>query len=444
MIIKNKMKCFKMTLVLIAVSLTTLQAQVTYEGENWKAEANARIEQHRKSDVVIRVTRNGKPVKNAKVEIALQEHEFLFGCGLFKWTGNGTEEQNSTYRKLYADLFNEATLEFGWRKYEPEKDKPHYAETEQLAAWCTENGIRVKGHSLLYNSNGSHPDWTENMTDDELYQRVLERQSECTRHFRNIITDWVVINETVYWADSFRGNRLSDLGIKLGVPELAKACFKAAREGNPQARLILNDNNWNQRLEGMLNLLKDESGTPLYDVIGIQSHFHMASGRWNNQRLWEVCERFAKFDKPLFFTEITILSTTDSCGHCDNIQTTIPGEEWQKEEAVRVYTMLFSHPAVEQISWWDFSDQKAWLGAPAGLLRKDMTPKPAYEALKKLIKEDWATHTTLTTDKKGEIHLRAFRGKYNFTVTLPNGIKLEPSSDVVKKGISMIELKAVK
>ena len=75
--------------------------------------------------------------------------------------------------------------------------------------------------------------------------------------------------------------------------------------------------------------------------------------------------------------------------------------------------MLYSHPSVEAITWWDFSDARAWQGAPAGLVRKDMSPKPAYIALKKLIKGDWWTPPTkLKTDAKGRTTFRGHLGTY--------------------------------
>ena len=55
-------------------------------------------------------------------------------------------------------------------------------------------------------------------------------------------------------------------------------------------------------------------------------------------------------------------------------------EAQQAQEVEDLYRVLFSHPSVEGITWWDFSDQGAWMKAPAGLLRKDMSPRPAYLA----------------------------------------------------------------
>jgi hypothetical protein len=75
--------------------------------------------------------------------------------------------------------------------------------------------------------------------------------------------------------------------------------------------------------------------------------------------------------------------------------------------------VLFSHPAVEAVTWWDFSDNRAWMGAPAGLVRKDMSPKPAYERLMKLVKGKWWTAPQqLTTDSAGRVAFRGHLGTY--------------------------------
>ncbi len=38
--------------------------------------------------------------------------------------------------------------------------------------------------------------------------------------------------------------------------------------------------------------------------------------------------------------------------------------------------------------WWDLEDGN-WLNAPGGLVRKDLSPKPAYERLRTLIRDEW-------------------------------------------------------
>jgi endo-1,4-beta-xylanase len=70
---------------------------------------------------------------------------------------------------------------------------------------------------------------------------------------------------------------------------------------------------------------------------------------------------------------------------------------------------------VEGITWWDMSDG-GWLNAPAGLIRKDGSSKPAYDELLKRIKgEWWIPPTQLITDANGRIQFYGFLGDYVLT-----------------------------
>jgi hypothetical protein len=88
------------------------------------------------------------------------------------------------------------------------------------------------------------------------------------------------------------------------------------------------------------------------------------------------------------------------------------GEQRQAQEVVLHYKTLLAHPAVQAITWWDLSDG-GWLNAPAGLLRKDHSCKPAYDQLLKLVKgEWWLPPTRITTDANGQFTLNGFLGTY--------------------------------
>lgn len=137
-----------------------------------------------------------------------------------------------------------------------------------------------------------------------------------------------------------------------------------------------------------------------------------------------VLENFERFDLPIHFTEITLVS-----GHLmppeivdlndyqvTDWPSTPEGEERQAREVVQHYKTLFTHPLVEGITWWDASDG-GWLNAPAGLIRKDGSVKPAYEELMKLIKGEWWTSPKrLFTNDEGQIQLNCFLGEYQLTI----------------------------
>ena len=82
--------------------------------------------------------------------------------------------------------------------------------------------------------------------------------------------------------------------------------------------------------------------------------------------------------------------------------------------------VCFAHPAMKAITWWDLSDQGSWLPG-GGMLRSDMSPKPVYEQLKRLVHEEWKTKLSTTTNSDGRISFRGFCGDYRLVVETPKG-----------------------
>lgn len=52
------------------------------------------------------------------------------------------------------------------------------------------------------------------------------------------------------------------------------------------------------------------------------------------------------------------------------------------------------------------------------LFRFDMTPKPAYYAIKNLIKKTWHTETEMTSDADETAEFKGFYGKYDIELAL--------------------------
>jgi endo-1,4-beta-xylanase len=379
-------------------------------------QAQERIRKYRTGTAVLKLTGpDGKALPpGVSLRIRQTRHKFLFGCNIFRLGRCQTAEDNAAYEMRFAELLNFATLPFYWWSYERQKGQPMDERTEEIIRWCNAHTITTKGHPLAWNY--VDPRWLTG-TPEEIMQLQIERVARCVARFQGGIGIWDVVNEaTHYDREELKRNapKLTGAIAKVGISGYIRTAFKAARGADPKATLIINDYRTDSAYaDNVVSPLVDEGGKPLYDVIGIQSHMH---GRyWGAAQTWDVCERYAKFGKPLHFTETTVVSGPKR----DSAWVTTPeGEQDQAKRVTEFYTVLFSHPAVEAITWWDFSDQDAWQRAPAGLVRTDMSPKPAYEQLHDLIKGKWWTKLETATDPQGGAGLQGFLGQYEIEATV--------------------------
>jgi endo-1,4-beta-xylanase len=388
------------------------------------AGANARIEAIRKAQVQITVLDSkGNPVAGAVVHVEQQRHAFLFGCNCFALE-NLQGAQREQYGKEFSALFNYATVPFYWGSYETQRG--NFAglrdKDKALATWCEAHHITMKGHPLVWHA--VYPDWAPN--DPDAAQAALhERVTNVIADFKSDIHYWDVVNEATSSARATNG--VGHWVKRDGAAKVVETALQWAHEADPNAHLIYNDFNLKpEHYELIQQLVKDNAP---FQVIGIQSHMHRRE--WSMQHVWDICERYAKFGKDIHFTEVTVVSGKHGSHLPPPWLTTPDGEQRQADYVEQFYTLLFSHPAVQAITWWDFEDY-AWQGAPGGLVHADMTPKPAYDRLMKLIHQTWWTRESLSSDEKGACSFRGFMGDYQ--VTVQNGSVTNTINCTLSKG----------
>ena len=422
------MKATRTRAALLLVALAVLPAGTRAKGdarmELTPKRIAARIRKHRTAEVTLTVSDvAGKPLANRPVTVRQQRHKFLFGCNAFRINPAEQTKLQADYQQRYAELLNFATLPFYWGAYEGSPGHTNARRVRAMAQWCRDHRIRTKGHPLCWHT--VFPKWGFDKPLDELWTMQLGRITREVKGFAGLIDTWDVVNEAVVmptWGE--KNNRIAQQCRKVGNVELIRQTFAEAVKANPKATLLLNDYDTSRKYE---KLIADclQAGVRI-DVVGIQSHMH--GGYRGAAWAWNTCERFAKQGKPLHFTELTIISGDKKANQrwsgpaYKDWPSTADGEKRQAEQVAEFYTVLFSHPAVEAITWWDFSDN-AWLGAPAGLIRKDMSSKPAYDALKKLVKGTWWTgERELTTDAAGKVTFRGYLGDYEATSAKKKGV----------------------
>lgn len=397
--------------------------------------------EHRKARKKLVITgADGKPASAKQVSVKLKNHKFLFGWGAFdvlEYTSAETEEKKerfSSRAKQWEALFNYGTLPFYWGLYEPSEGDVRKDRMMKCVDRMVNDGAKVKGHPLCWHTVCA--DWLLKYSDEEIMQRQLDRITREVSAFKGKVELWDVINETVIMPDFDRyDNAVTRLCRHYGRIPLIKSVFAAAKEADPNAILLINDFNTSENYADVIEKCL-EAGVPI-DAIGIQSHQHQ--GYWGAEKLENVLHRFERFGLPIHFTENTLISGKPMPPEIVDLNDFNPEtwdslpefEEQQKNQLEEMYRILFAHPLVEAVTGWDLTDG-GWLNAPSGILRRDGSPKPAYDMLSGLIKNEWSTEYSAVTDENGCFELYGFKGEYTLIIDGKEYSVMNDSNDSVE------------
>ena len=200
-------------------------------------------------------------------------------------------------------LFDNVTLPFYWRGFEPVEGHPDTARLLATARWFAERGVRVKGHPLVWHTLA--PEWLLGRDDAAVERAIRARITREVGGFAGVIDLWDAINEVVILPDfTAEDNAVTRLAQRKGRVEMVRLAFDTARAANPSARLVLNDFDLSEDYEQLIEECL-EAGI-LIDAIGLQTHMHQ--GFRGEDQLHGILERFARFGVPLQLTETTLVS----------------------------------------------------------------------------------------------------------------------------------------
>ena len=389
-------------------------------------EARKRIRQIRMTDVEITVFKDGKPVENAAVSLRMKNHQFLFGAVCYAHGKLGHPGREERFTREFTKLMNYTMVPYHWQWYEPERGV--YAEpyTGNLVRWATEQGLKKKLHALIWHE--LCPDW---VTDENVEAEYVRRIDHLMAVYGENFDFFDLANETTV-NDRF-DNPVSRWVRRKGPVEMMKFGSRLVRQWKPDAKLLYGD--WNVHGEEYFDFLRTlrENDVDI-DIIGMQSHQHR--DLWTQEETLRVMDRAAEFGWPIHFPECSVCSGKPigemnyGAGAVNRFSETEEDLYWQADFTKDFYTLVFSHPAVEALSWFDFTDHR-WLNAPAGLVDDDLNPKPVYAALDDLINRQWHTDADLTTSTAGICGTRLFFGTYEITVEAA-GVRKTVCRDILR------------
>ncbi len=375
----------------------------------------------------------GAPIADTEVTVEQTRHAFQFGNIGFDFIplangetephpedvetfGGASLEALERLADLWLDVFNTATLPFYWGRFEPRRGAPQTDRLRRTAEWFRDRGVGLKGHPLVWHT--VQPSWLLDLSVEEIERVQRERIRRDVADFDGLIDTWDAINEVVIMPVFTNGdNGITRLAHQIGRVATIRMAFEEARATNPRATLLLNDFDMSTAYECLIEAVL-EAGIEV-DVLGLQSHMHQ--GYWGEEKTLATLERFSRYGLPIHFTETTLMSGHLMPPEIEDLNdyripewpSTPEGEARQADEVERHYRTLLSHPAVQNITYWGLADDGMWLGAPGGFVRKDGTPKPSYDTLRRLVKDEWwLAPTTMRTDGAGRVTVQGWLGDY--------------------------------
>jgi GH35 family endo-1,4-beta-xylanase len=399
------------------------KTRATYTGmaadAPWRKEAAKCIDQYRKANLQINVLdAQGKPVKNAKVHIAQQRHDFAFGTAMNIRFMNSRDERIPMYEKALLERFNAVVFENGLKWFTINQHTNEQAVAKGID-FVKANDLYMRGHVLIWPSKRHTPrpigqmidklkeNPNDQVTRDELRKAVEHRITWITRDMAGKVDDWDVANET------FANHDVMDVLDPQGTPHgkgVMVDWFKLAHAGDPNAKLFLNDygiltsgNHWNTHQEYFYQTIKDlqDAGAPIHG-IGMQSHF--GASLTSPTRLWEILDHYSQLGLRIKVTEFDM---------------NLDDDELKADYTRDFFTAMFAHPQVDGLLSWGFWAGQHWR-KDAAYLDMNFKPRSHDIAMRKLLFEDWWTNTTINTAGNGNAKDRVFKGQYLITVTWPD------------------------
>ncbi|MGG6240188.1 endo-1,4-beta-xylanase [Nodosilinea sp. AN01ver1] len=312
---------------------------------------------------------------------------FKLGCNAFAHPALGTD-----YDRHFEALFTTATVPFYWQPMEPERGQPSYSEVDTQVAWLAQFGIAPKGHPLVWFYDGIVPDWVKPLPYEVVKAELQQRILAITQRYGDRIPTYDVINEAhgAPWANALGYDQAQFL-------DLTRMACETARVGNPNVQRVVNSCCLWARNVALYGPPQRSPYSYLqaclaadidFEVIGLQLYYP-------DQDMFEIdrmLDRFVALGKPIHITEMGCSSDT---GTDENSQLGEALGQWhgpwseavQADWVEQIYTLAYSKPAIETVSWWDLSDQAVFWPF-GGLLNHQNQPKAAYYRLQGL-KQAW-------------------------------------------------------
>ena len=280
---------------------------------------------------------------------------------------------------------------------EPQEGQFNWENADRIANFARQNGIKLRGHCLMWHSQIGRWMTAEGTTKEQFYARMKNHIQTVVSRYKDVVYAWDVVNEAMTddknATDPYRQSAMYRL---CGDEFIAKA-FQFAREADPKALLFYNDYNEcdpvkSQRIYNMVKKMKD-NGVPI-DGIGMQGHYNIYGPL--EKEIDDALNLYKKVVKHIHVTELDIRVNEEMGGQLqfsrEGVTVSDSVKQHLADQYARVFRVFRKHKdVIDCVTFWNLCDRDSWLGARNYPLPFDENyqPKLAYTYIKEMKDPKW-------------------------------------------------------
>ena len=307
---------------------------------------------------------------------------------------------NAEQSALIKKEFNSMTSENDMKPEptEPREGQFNWENADRIADFARANGIKLRGHCLMWHSQIGSWMLGDNPTKEVFYKRMENHIKAVVSRYKDVVYCWDVVNEAMTDdANAEDPYRQSPMYKLCGDEFIAKA-FQYAREADPKALLFYNDYNEadpvkSKRIYNMVKKMKD-AGVPI-DGIGMQGHYNIYGP--TEKEIDDAIALYKTIVKHIHVTELDIRVNAEMGGGLrfsrEGANVTDSVKQHLADQYARVFGVFRKHKdVIDCVTFWNLSDRDSWLGAANYPLPFDSEYKPklAYDVIKNMQPAKWA------------------------------------------------------
>jgi endo-1,4-beta-xylanase len=255
--------------------------------------------------------------------------------------------------------------EMKWERTEPTRGEFSFDAADRILDFAIENGMQVKGHTLVWHSQ--LPSWVSAISDpDDLRAAMLNHITTEVQHFRGKVVAWDVVNEA--WDPSDPTVLRDSIFSELLGPSFIDDAFTAARAADPDVKLYYNDygaDGPGTKSDSIYNMVADMKarGIPI-DGVGLQMHWRSSSARPNGSDVAANIQRLGELGIDVVISEMDV----DLCygGSIDD----------QAAKFHDVVAACLGQPSCKAVTFWGITDKYSWLNYFDTSCADGQTPRP--------------------------------------------------------------------